>query len=402
VEDMKMKKSIYLALIIFLFSYCGPKQDKVERIIEDGVEVVINPIEPYVIKGEPSTLRLEEEFTIDFEREDLADKGITNVIGFDGDSHSNIYFMISRSSGDFIFKFDGEGNYLSSFGRRGQGPGELETPRYLRVNELDQIAVSDISRNKLCLFEKNGDFIKEIPFTANYRIATPLGNGNILAAKGNFNREEGKIELPIILCDEELEEMKMLHPGRYMPNFTLAKRINALRLYRDYNVWKILKGLIYIGNYGSSGYEFLIYDIDGNLVRKIRKEYQKVKVPDQEKEKILDWLKDNFDSFEQFKGKIYFPEFYPPFQFFFLDEEGRLYVMTYEKGKGLNDFIYDIFNPDGVFIGRIELGNYGNLVSSPIINPLPLNVVARKNRLYCLKDKDSGYMELVVYKMRWE
>jgi len=396
-----MRKILLLMFILSLLFYCTSKQDEVAKIVEDGVEVVINPIEPYIIKGESSTLHLEEEFIIDFEREDLADKGIINVIGFDVDSHSNIYFMISRGSGDFIFKFDEKGYFLSSFGRKGQGPGELETPRFLRVNDLDQIAVSDMSRNKLCLFEKNGDVIKEILLASNHRAATLLENEKILAMKGSFNREEGRGELPIILCDEELEEIKMLHPGRYMPNFTLAKKVNGLRLYRDYNVWKISKGLIYVGNYGS-GYEFLIYDMEGNLLRKIRKDYHKVKVPDQEKEKIFNWLENNFDSFEQFKGKIYFPEFYPPFQFFFLDERGRLYVMTYEKGKGPNDFVYDIFNPDGIFTGRIELGNYGNLASSPIINPLPLNVVAKNNLLYCLRDKESGYMELVVYRMMWE
>ena len=85
-----------------------------------------------------------------------------------------------------------------------------------------------------------------------------------------------------------------------------------------------------------------------------------------------------------------------------MDEESRLYVMTYERGKGPNDFIFDIFNPDGLFIGRIELGNYGNLATSPIINPLPLNVVAKNDRIYCLREKESGFKELVVYRMKWE
>jgi len=399
--ETSMKKIMLLMFTLSLLFYCSPKQDEVAKIVEDGVEVVINPIEPYVIKGEPSKLTLEEEFIIDFEREDLAEIGIREVLGFDVDSDGNIFFIVSRGFEDFIFKFGAKGNFLSSFGRRGQGPGELETPRFLRVDELEQIHVSDNVRKKICFYEKNGDLIKEISFTANYRIATLLGNGKILAMKGSFNREEGRGEFPIILCDEELEEIKILHPGRYMPNFTLAKKANGLRLYIDYNVWRISKGLIYVGNYGS-GYEFLIYDTEGNLLRKIRKEYQKVKVPDQEKEKIFNWLKNNFDPFERVKHKLYFPEFYPPFQFFFLYEESRLYVMTYEKGKGPNDFVYDIFNPDGIFIGRIELGNYGNLASSPIINPLPLNVVAKNNLLYCLREKDSGYKELVVYKMKWE
>lgn len=390
-----------LILLLSLLAYCGQKQDKIEKIVEDGVEVVLNHLEPYKLKTEPDNLSLAEEFIVDLESEDLSQLGIKEVAGFDVDSEGHIYLMLSSSNENYIYKFDAKGKFLSSFGRRGQGPGELELPRYLRVNELDQIVVSDFGRKKLFLFENDGDFIKDISLTSNHRAATLLGNGKILVMKSSFNPEEGKADFPIILCNENLEEIKTLHPGRYMPNFTLAKKVNGLSLYVDYHVWKISKGLIYVANYGS-GYEFLIYDIEGNLLQKIRKEYHKVKVLDQAKEKIFNWLMNNFDSFEQVKTKLYFPEFYPPFQFFFLDERSRLYVMTYERGKSPNGFIYDIFNPAGQFIGRTELENYGNLATSPIINPLPLDVVAKKSRLYCLREKESGYKELVVYEMMWE
>jgi len=60
-----MKKIIHLVLILSIFLYCAPKQEKVEKIMEDGVEIVVNHIEPYKIKWEPSTFSLEEEFMID-------------------------------------------------------------------------------------------------------------------------------------------------------------------------------------------------------------------------------------------------------------------------------------------------------------------------------------------------
>jgi hypothetical protein len=269
------------------------------------------------------------------------------------------------------------------------------------VNEKDQIVVSDFGRKRLFLFGKKGEFLKDISLASNHRAATYLSNGKILVMKGSFDLEEGMTHFPIILCNEDVEEAKTLFQGRTMPNFSLAKKANCLQLYLDYNVWKISRGQIYIGNYGK-GYEFLIYDTYGSLLRKIRKEYREVRVPERVKEEIIDFLSKNLSSFPQIKNKIYFPESYPPFQFFFLDEESRLYVMTYERGKGPNDFIYDIFNPDGLFIGRIELGNYGNLATSPIINPLPLDAVAKNGRIYCLREKESGFKELMVYKMKRE
>ena len=62
-----MKKfGIFLYIVLFLL-HCGPKQDKVERIVEDGVEVIINHLEPYEIKGEPNNVYLEKIFSINTE-----------------------------------------------------------------------------------------------------------------------------------------------------------------------------------------------------------------------------------------------------------------------------------------------------------------------------------------------
>jgi len=388
-------------VILSLLFYCKPSKNEVERVMEDGVEVVLNHLDPSKIKGEPSTLHLEEEFTIDFERDELKETGIREIIGLDVDSDGNIYFIVSRSDADLILKFDGNGSFVLSFGRRGEGPGELIAPRYLRVDESEHIQIADNTRKKIYIFEKNGDFIRAISLFSNHRIATLLENGNILAVKNNFNKDLGRAEYPIILSNENLEEIKMLHPGLWMPNFVLSKRINPLRIYMDYNVLRPSNGRIYVGNYGKE-YEFLIYNTEGNLLRKIKKEYHKVKVPDQLKEEIVNWLFKNFDSFDQYKNKVYFPEFHPPFQFFFLDEENRIYMMTYEQGQGTNAFIYDIFSPEGLYIGRIELDNCGSSPFSVTRIPVPLDVVSKNNRIYCLREKESGYKELVVYKMRWE
>ena len=54
-----MKKFIYLILILSIFHNCASKQEKVERVIKDGVEVIVNHLEPYQIKNEPITFMSE-------------------------------------------------------------------------------------------------------------------------------------------------------------------------------------------------------------------------------------------------------------------------------------------------------------------------------------------------------
>lgn len=66
-----MKNLIFLGFLAALFLCCGSKQEKVEKIIDDGVEVVVNHLDPYKIKGEPGTLHLEKQFSIDTEKEDM-------------------------------------------------------------------------------------------------------------------------------------------------------------------------------------------------------------------------------------------------------------------------------------------------------------------------------------------
>jgi hypothetical protein len=179
----------------------------------------------------------------------------------------------------------------------------------------------------------------------------------------------------------------------------LAPEINGLVTSIDLNVWSISKGQIFVSNV-EKGYELLVYDFDGRLLRKIRKEYVPVEVPQEIKDVVLKI----FDRPElqkyKIKEKVYFPEHMPPYQYFFTDDESRLFVMTCEKGKAANEYVYDIFDPDGFFIGRISLDNFGKTMVSA--RPFPLPAVAKHDKLYHLREKESGYQELVVYKMRWE
>jgi len=57
--------------------------------------------------------------------------------------------------------------------------------------------------------------------------------------------------------------------------------------------------------------------------------------------------------------------------------------------------VCDVFSPEGDFAGRTDLDNYNGINSA-------LPIKARNNRLYSLRQKKSGYKELVVYKMKWE
>ncbi len=72
--------------------------------------------------------------------------------------------------------------------------------------------------------------------------------------------------------------------------------------------------------------------------------------------------------------------------------------MTFEKEKNSKKYAFDIFNADGVFIGRKNIDVYVERYTTSF----PLYAAAKNHRLYCLREKENGYKELEVYTMKWE
>jgi hypothetical protein len=63
------------ALLFSSLCACGSPTQNAEKILEDGVEVVINCLEPYKPKGQKVILELKKELSIDYSREDMANLG---------------------------------------------------------------------------------------------------------------------------------------------------------------------------------------------------------------------------------------------------------------------------------------------------------------------------------------
>lgn len=84
----------------------------------------------------------------------------------------------------------------------------------------------------------------------------------------------------------------------------------------------------------------------------------------------------------------------PPFHSFLTDDEGRLFLMTYEKGRNQGEHIYDVFNSKGIFIGRSSLNVFHDM------NDVYAKI--KNGRLYTLIEEKSGYKKLVAFKMKWE
>jgi hypothetical protein len=389
-----MKNGVVLIFLVFEFFSCNVRHQKVDRITEDGAEVVLNHLEPYHIEGEPTSLHFEEECTIDTEKDTMAEAGLSDINSFDVDSEGNIYFFEERESAKYlVHKFDNKGRFTKSFIKRGQGPGEIQIPIFQPILAKNEIRIQDYGRRILFVFDGDGALIREIRLPASgagMSVLTPLENGNYVEFK-DYVDPSSKHRCDVMsLRDSSFEEIKELDRNDYGPPFMamITKKKGSPRVF----IGEISSGKIYLGN-ESRGYEILIYNLDGRLLEKIRKEYRPADVPDAFREN----LRLNFELLV-LNNKLIIPDKMPPFHYFFLDDEGRLYVKTYEKGSAEHESIHDIFNSAGCFIKRASLPGYGNWIGPG----RELNRPKFKNhRFYCIREKENGFKELVVARTIW-
>jgi len=348
-----MKKLIFLIIIVSLLLYCGPKQEKVEKIMEGGVEVVINHLEPYQI-GNISSFNLEEIFKIDTEEDEIANLGIADIFGFEVNSVGDIFILRTiKGEGDFIFKFDRNGEFVKSFGPQGEGPGEFQNPHHIALDSEDNIVIIDFGRPILLKYDKDGVFIDDYEMLRGTRITS--GPRASLLVLGIFmDSEKGRAiySSSLKLLNPDLEVVQVIE------KFSFEMSPGKFRATEPLFCWSASRDNIYVAN-EERGYEIWVYDFNGKLIRKIQKEYRQISVSENYKKKILNLFPENM------RNIAYFPEFHPPFQSIVAGDDGKLLVSTFEEGKNPGEFMYDIFNEDG--FGKVIYGHGLKLINSTVL-----------------------------------
>ncbi len=391
-----MKKAAACLLGMVLLAACGEKRSRVDKVYENGVEIVLNHMEPYVLPGVPSSLELEEAMVIDTESEAIAKTGLTAIQTFTLDRDGNIYLMMSQSPGMYIYKFDGAGKFLTSFGRKGQGPGEFEYGGDIAIDEENQVIAKDVSREKFFIFTSDGVLIEEVKFGKNLNIEKYLEMGKLLTWWQEQDPAMPVIRNHYFISDDTLSENREFYTFTFddpfrAPRYKLKGKAIILGA-SDKN--------IFIGD-STGGYEILVFDSSGKILRKIRKDFLPVAFPEDYKAVFKKVMGRSALGQDRLK-RTDFPADLPPFRFLFTDDQGRLYVMTNER-EGERKYWYDIFSREGAFVGRFLFDNVQVVFSKgERYYDESLNVIVKGNRLYALREKDSGFMTLTAFKMKWK
>ena len=236
------------------------------------------------------------------------------------------------------------------------------------------------------MLSSEGDLIKEIPAPSRLRAFKQMENNHFFTYQMNFI-DPTHVKEVWSLYTPEFEKIKDLETQELEGNSSLFQ----YQIHRSFAT----SDTIYIGK-RTPYYEIWVYNSEGELQKKIEKDYKPVKISDEYKEEQAKQLEEM-----KKKGvplppvKMIYPKNWPAFHDLFASDDGWIFVRTYEKSEQLRHYVYDVFNPEGNFIGQTSLGNYRKI-------NYPCPIKAKNNRLYSLKQKENGYKELTVYEMKWE
>ena len=344
---MRKILGITLSLLLALVVPGVLEAQKVKTV--DGVKYIQNGRKPSAPKGVSTKFTLTDEVTIGYA--DDPDKSLAELGVFVVAENGKIY--VTDITDRKVKVFDTDGNFVGLIGREGQGPGEFTIPGQMQISPDNELMIEDSGALRIVFFTLEGEFIR------NLSMVKPgiLGlSGLIVDKKGNYAGrkmalKDQMLQFETVTFDKDLNELASIDSAEMpLPIPGSGNKMNILDFIQVY-LFNAEGNLMYGIN---QDYEIKEYDLRGKHILSILKDYKPVKVTPEDIEEFAErmaafsGMAQGVDLMEFFE----FPEVFPPYQGFILDDQDRIFVRTWEKGEGEDEYWTDVFDKEGRFITR--------------------------------------------------
>ncbi|NTU51655.1 MAG: hypothetical protein HGA94_04350, partial [Candidatus Aminicenantes bacterium] len=249
---------------------------------------------------------------------------------------------------------------------RGQGPGETQYPIFIQVTAQRELAVYDYSAARMVFYSFDGTYLRQkttprpvMPIALDSRgrllaqhiLAPPPLGGKLLVTIDSDYRTEREFSR------EEMGKDRTFDIGRPSCYGAISSG--------DRVIWG-----------DSSQYVLHVMNPDGGLAMRIIKEFQ----PRAQTSEDEDEYRQRYAEPLKAGMKISFRGRWPAFSGLFVDDEGHIFVRTYERaGGGANSFYYDAFDEEGVYESKVAI---------PVT--LDRNSVWKNGRVYTVETDENG------------
>jgi len=158
-----------------------------------------------------------------------------------GDSEGNLYVL--DGGNHRVQKFDNKGKHLTTFGRSGQGPGELQLPLSIDLDEDGNIYIADWRNCRLEVFSSQGEYLRSIKLKTPVHRIRLLSSGEIAIMNPSVGRNNSSYEesedgskpfLPLIkIINESGKVTRKFGEGIIFKTFPLVNGGNRLIFTKD-------------------------------------------------------------------------------------------------------------------------------------------------------------------------
>ncbi|MBN1938245.1 MAG: NHL repeat-containing protein, partial [Candidatus Aminicenantes bacterium] len=272
--------------------------------------------------------------------------------GLASDSAGNVYVLDARNHR--VQVFDSRLKFLRSFGRKGQGPGDLGRPECIDVDASGHVFIGDPGNGRIAVFDPEGKWLRAIPLPSTNIIFRVMRNGDLLLRNPNLDggRGLGKSRVPLFrILDRDGNKKTEIGQGAYFEKFPFSTGGNRslMAMDGDGNAYMAFLFQNKICKYGPDGR--LLFTADRTLP----------------KDKLIDKALDMYSTINTALD---------------VDSKGRVWVVTCTRKWGKGDLLQkgmlggelvisgdrtrtktdlyeiQIFGPDGVLLQKIPLAHF--------------------------------------------
>jgi hypothetical protein len=313
-------------------------------------EIIENPEQPKYSGKDAPELIFKQELSIPLEGRRYS---------FDVDDAGNIYLLDTRAARIAIY--DKSGKPLITFGKKGQGPGEFESPAYLALSGENNIHVIDRPRRPVQVFDSRGSWLEQWQPSSIGRMMSSLAfdsSGSVyiqdslnlvalqdkerirrgVAALGRLSKFNSRFEKT---GEIETWDNRFMKRGSGEATVLLYHDLFYYQLDRNNNLY-----------YGDSARdEIRQMSSDGRVNRVIRKRAMRIRTAPRDRTRMLE-ENPNLKDAIMAGTKPFFLDFHV------LDKIGLL-VGTYEDEWNAEGVIVcDLFDRDGVYVAKVKIPRY--------------------------------------------
>jgi hypothetical protein len=377
-KEVVMKKIVAYLTLFFLFS----------------VSLVLYPQK--IVSNQDKPLKGKWDFHMEklWEIQEVGGEIFANIGDMEADDRETVYVVDRKNFKIFII--DKNGKLISSFGRRGEGPGEFKQLGGCFLIR-QQLVFPDRRANKVYYFSTKGKFLKSLVIPDNLTprimvdenrlISVPYINWRDPKGKGSgviYNIKD-KSKKTLFQFSTYKKGMVRKTSGKSSSSYSFSNSAITPIMVLGYHRNKVYYGFNNI-------YKITIKDIERleeELVFTLERE--RSKVPAGFKDEVLKGI----DWPENIKKEIKkgFPGYFTYFEGIICDQNKNIYVfLTSADPDQLNKKKLDIFSPGGKY-----------LYSAEIVVGEGLEIRRsywKKDKLYLALETEDGDIKLVKYKIR--